>query len=90
MDKTEFRKAYRAARLLHHTYACMAASKKCSDAALSAAFRCRLAHVWRGGVECAKGACRSGYSFRKAISIHLRAVKHRRSTGHRPATRFAA
>lgn len=90
MNKSEFRKAYRAARLLQHKYACLAAHDGCTEEALRAAFRCRLAHVWRSGIESAKNVRIQGYSYRKCISIHLRAVKFRMSTGHRPATRFVA
>lgn len=90
MTRNDFRLAYRAARLLPHKYACLAAMKNCDIDAFRAALRCRTAHVWRGGIECSKEARRTGYSFRKAVSIHLRAVKYRMATNHRPATQFAA
>lgn len=99
MTKTEWRRCYRAARLLPHRFACQHALNSLKgDGLLAAAFdlalRLRLSHEWRGGVECAKIAAANGWSFRNAIKLHLGAVRGRRSRRydplHNPMYRAAA
>lgn len=90
MTRQEFRTAYRFARLVFggHKFAAIAMIKDGLSVELqSAALQCRGASVWHSGIDCARSAARSGRSFKTAIRLHLRAVKHRRGTGWRP-TRY--
>lgn len=88
MTRHEWRRAYRAARLLPHKNACAHAVNQLEGERLFDAFRLalrlRTSHVWRCGIECAKQARANGRSFSKAIELNLRAVQHRTRTTYDP------
>lgn len=89
--RSAFKRAFRAYRIaMKHRIAGTQAFKRLDDAALDMlplALRCRRypeGYHTSGGLWFARGAAKNGYSFKAAVRMYLRAVRHRMWRASRP------